>query len=66
MKADHGRYFVIMYKMSKLHEERKWERNKTKKIRKKGEEDINTWKIISGQLWIPNYIIEYKGTAVKL
>ena len=52
--------------MSKLHEERKWERNKTKKGRKKEEEDIDTWKIISGQLWIPNCIIEYKGTAVKL
>jgi len=42
MKADYGSYFVTMYKMRKLHEERKEERNKTKKSRKKGEENIDT------------------------
>ena len=41
VKADHGSYFVTKYRMSKLHEERKGERNKTRKGRKEGEEDTN-------------------------
>lgn len=45
MKANHSSYFVITYRISKLHkerkEERKEERNKTRKDRKKGKENTN-------------------------
>ena len=65
-KADHGSYFVTMYRISKLHKERKGERNKTRKDIKEGEKDTNAWNIASEQLWLPNCIIEHKSTAVKL